>query len=219
LTYIDIHTHTYKQDADIIQVLNVFPDEQDKFRLSAYFSVGLHPWHIQSETWESMCNNIALSALHANALALGEAGLDKTIAVPYHLQHLVFEKHIALAEELRKALIIHCVRSYSEMLSYRKKSNQSIPWIFHWYNADEQIAAELIRKNCYLSFGHMLFNENSKAFRVFKTLNPEYVFFETDDAGYSIAEIYERAAVIRKLPLDSLKAQIWNNFNRCFNIC
>jgi TatD DNase family protein len=218
MTYIDIHTHTYYYDPETTQVLNTFPDEQEKLRLPVFCSVGLHPWHIQPENWESLVNKVAIASMNKNVIAIGETGLDKTISVPYDTQKLVFEKHLTLAEEQQKALIIHCVRSYSEILSYRKKSNLLIPWIFHWYNADEQIASELIRKNCYLSFGHMLFNENSKAFRAFKTLNPGYIFFETDDAGYSIIEIYKRAAVLMKLPLDNLKAQIRNNFNRCFNI-
>ena len=218
MSYIDIHTHTYYDDPKTTLVLNTFPDEQEKLRLPVFCSIGLHPWHIQPENWESLVNKVALAAVHKNVIAIGETGLDKTISVPYDIQKLVFEKHLTLAEEQQKALIIHCVRSYSEILLYRKKSNQLIPWIFHWFNADEQTASELIRKNCYLSFGHMLFNEKSKAFRVFKTLNPEFIFFETDDAGYSIAEVYKHAAILRKLALDNLKAQIQTNFNRCFKI-
>jgi len=104
------------------------------------------------------------------------------------------------------------------MLSHRKKSDQKIPWIFHWFNADIQIARELIRKNCYLSFGHMLFNEQSRAFQVFRELPPDRIFFETDDAGYSIQEVYERGSSMLNIQITDLKARIMDNFADCFHI-
>jgi TatD DNase family protein len=159
-------------------------------------------------------------AAHPGVIAIGETGLDKASGTPYDIQLPVFEKQMKIAGSLGKALIIHCVRSYSEMLFYRKKSDQSLPWIFHWFNADEQTAAELIRKNCYLSFGHMLFREQSRAYRTFASMAPDHLFFETDDAGYTIRQIYERAAAIRNISVEELKAQIIDNFDRCFKgIC
>jgi TatD DNase family protein len=104
------------------------------------------------------------------------------------------------------------------MLAIRKKSDQSIPWIFHWFNSDESIAYELIRKNCFLSFGHMLFKEKSKAFRAFRKVPEDQLFLETDDAGYSIQEIYSMAASLRNCDLNGLRNQIIHNFDRCFRL-
>ncbi len=218
MNYIDIHTHTHYQDPETTLVLNVFPGEQEKLELPVFLSVGLHPWHVHAGSWEKQVAGIPKSALRNNVLALGEAGLDKTVSNPYDIQHLAFAAQVVLAESIRKPMIIHCVRSYSELLAYRKKSDQSLPWIFHWFNADEQTAAELIRKNCYLSFGHMLFREQSKACRVFKSVAPDRIFFETDDAGFTIGEIYARAAGLRKITMDDLKIQISDNFDRCFQL-
>jgi TatD DNase family protein len=219
LNYIDIHTHNYYQDPGSTLVLNVFPYEQDKFELPAFFSVGLHPWHVQENDWEIQVEKVKNSVLNNHkVLAIGEAGLDKSVANPFDLQQLAFTAQLAIAESLKKPLIIHCVRSYGELLAFRKKSDQSVPWIFHWFNADEQIARELIRKNCYLSFGHMLFNDHSKAFGVFKIVTLDHVFFETDDAGYTISEVYAKAAEIRNIAVADLKTQIINNFGRCFQL-
>jgi TatD DNase family protein len=63
-----------------------------------------------------------------------------------------------------------------------------------------------------------LFRENSKAYEVFKSIPAENIFLETDDAGYSIQEIYEQASLVRKIPVDALKLQILDNFARCFKI-
>jgi len=199
-------------------VLNVFPDEQEKLDLPAYFSVGLHPWYVHESTWEEQLEKVRASVSDKMVIAVGETGLDKKVAIDYALQWKAFSAQLDISAGLKKPLIVHCVRSYSEMLAIRKKSDLSIPWIFHWFNADEQIARELIRKNCYLSFGHMLFNEQSKAYRIFQHMPPGHVFFETDDAGYTIREIYERAANIRKMQSGELKNTILDNFNRCFQV-
>jgi len=219
LNYIDIHTHTYYQDPETTLILNVFPEEQDKLELPVFLSIGLHPWHVHEKTWEKQVERVKNAALNNNrVLAVGEAGLDKVVNDSYTTQYLAFTTQLTIAESLKKPLIIHCVRSYSELLALRKKSDQLVPWIFHWFNADEQIAGELIRKNCYLSFGHMLFTEQSKALRVFKIISPDHVFLETDDSGYTIREVYARAANIKNIKVTDLKTQILDNFGRCFQI-
>jgi TatD DNase family protein len=219
MNYIDIHTHTYYQDPETTLLLNAFPEEQNKWELPVYVSVGLHPWHVQEDSWQKQVERVENAvALHKNILAVGEAGLDKVVSISYNIQQKAFAAQLSVAESAGKPMIIHCVRAYSELLSLRKRSDQSIPWIFHWFNADEQIAHELIRKNCYLSFGHMLFNDRSKAFMVYKTLSPDRLFFETDDAGYTIEEVYAKAAEIRNLSVSDLKNQIINNFERCFQL-
>jgi TatD DNase family protein len=218
LQYINIHTHTYITEPGTIQLLNVFPGEKEKLRLPCYYSVGLHPWYVKEDTWKHEVKIVRSASSLPSVLAIGETGLDKTVNVPMQAQQAAFEEQLHLAETLRKAVVIHCVRSYSEILAIRKKSDQSIPWIFHWFNANEQTARELIRKNCFLSFGHMLFNEQSKAYLVFKNMPAEYIFLETDDAGYSIQQVYEQAALIRNIHPDALKSRILDNFARCFKI-
>jgi TatD DNase family protein len=197
-------------------LLNVFPGEDDKFRHPCFFSVGLHPWYVNSGSMEKHLGWVEQQADNPQVLAIGEAGFDKTIDVPWKDQEHAFERQLALAEKFCKPLILHCVRSYNELMNYRNQSNQKIPWIFHWFNASAEIAHELLRKNCYLSFGHLLFNETSKAFRVFPEIPVSSVFFETDDASFNIQEISNRAAFLKGLSLFSLMGQIHSNFKTCF---
>jgi TatD DNase family protein len=218
MNYIDIHTHTYYQAPETSIILNLFPEDGEKLELPVYFSVGLHPWFVKEETWKEKLEKIRTLAIHEKTLAIGEAGLDKITDSSFETQIKAFHEQITIAEDLRKPLIIHCVRSYSELLGIRKKSDKSVPWILHWYSGDEHIARELIRKNCFLSFGHMLYKEESKAFRVYQNLPLNQVFFETDDAGFTIEEIYSKASLIRKISESDLKTQIMDNFNRCFQL-
>ena len=125
--------------------------------------------------------------------------LIKSPTVRLKQQIEAFHEQIAIAESLRKPLIIHCVRAYSELLAFRKKSDQSIPWIFHWFNADEQIARELIEKTAYLSFGHMLFKEQSKAYQGISKSATRIAYFSKPMMQVYHREIYAKAAQIRKI--------------------
>jgi TatD DNase family protein len=216
--FINIHSHTYNPEPETTLLLNVFPHEMEKLQFPCFFSVGLHPWHVKEDTLDNELEMVRSSSSLPAVLAIGETGLDKAVSVPFPVQQAAFEEQLRIAESARKAVVIHCVRSYSEILSYRKNSDQSIPWIFHWFNSNEQTARELIRKNCFLSFGHMLFKEQSKAYTVFKNIPAEYMFLETDDAGCTIHQVYDQAALIRNIRPDELKSQILNNFARCFKI-
>jgi TatD DNase family protein len=217
LDYIDIHAHTYYTAPDTRVLLNVFPHQTENLNLPCSKSVGLHPWHLSETTYTNQLKTVEHLSKLADVIAIGETGLDKAIAVNYDLQKEVFSYHLTIAASCNKPVVIHCVRAYSEMLAYRKSFDPKIPWIFHWFNADISIALQLIKKNCYLSFGHMLFNQRSKAYGVFQQIPPENLFFETDDAGYSIQDVYARAATLRNMVVMDLQKQIINNFARCFH--
>ena len=214
--YIDIHVHNHYQEDKVILLLNLFPGDTDKINPDGYYSIGLHPWYVNKATLTGDLDDIIKATAASNVLAIGEIGLDKKIDVPYIDQLQAFEKQLEIAEKLNKPVIIHCVKAYDDILSIRKKSNLSIPWIIHWFNASEQIAAELIKNNCYLSFGKMLFKENSRAYRVFEDIPINKVFFETDDTGISILQVYQKAAQIRNVSLFALKKHIKRNFKNCF---
>ena len=216
--YIDIHSHTYYPNDNTTVLLNVLPGEDDKFTHPCFFSAGVHPWYVNSSSIEKHLEWVERQADNPQVLAIGEIGFDKTLDVPWEVQEYAFERQLALAEKLNKPVILHCVRAYNELIVYRNRANQKIPWIFHWFNASAEIARELIRKNCYLSFGHLLFYETSKAFGVFPEIPAGSVFLETDDTSFTIMEISDRAAFLKGLPLNNLMRQIHDNFNTCFGI-
>jgi len=218
MKYIDIHTHTYYKNDDVVILQNVFPTQGDQLGREAYFSIGLHPWHVENSNVEKELGWVSENSLRKDVIAIGETGLDKAITCPWEDQLNVFLKQLAIAQEIRKPLIVHCVRSYSEILEYRKKSDMTIPWIFHWFSGSPQTAEQLTRKNCYLSFGHMLFNDRSKAYSSFVSLHPSRIFFETDDAGYNIFEVYEKAAQIKKMKTEDFVNIVSSNFAQCFNL-
>lgn len=216
--YIDIHRHSADKDKADIVLRNLFHNQVDEIENHQYVSVGLHPWHIKPLNYINDLKRIEHVLNKVSVIAIGETGLDKTIKIGFDIQREIFEEHLKWSEKLRKPLIIHCVRTYNEMLEYRKHTDQSIPWIFHWFNASKEIGMDLINKGCYLSFGHILFKGNSKAFKAFREIPVDRIFLETDDAQYSIVDIYEQASNILLIKLEDLKKQVLSNFRTCFKI-
>ena len=214
--YIDIHAHNNYQEENTALLLNVFPQDVQVLNKKGFYSVGLHPWYVNKNTISKDISIVKTASENPHVIAIGEIGLDKKTDISYYDQLQAFEQQLAIAEDLKKPVIIHCVKAYDDILSIRKKSNRSIPWIFHWFNSSEQIAGEILKYNGYLSFGIMLFKENSKAFKVFQQMPLNKVFLETDDLDISILQAYEKAAKRRNIPLEDLTDQILSNFKTCF---
>ncbi|MBN2486497.1 MAG: TatD family hydrolase [Bacteroidales bacterium] len=214
--YIDIHRHSSDSgDADVV-LRNVFHNEHGRVLSENYCSVGLHPWHINRASLVRDLGLVGKMALQSNVLAIGETGLDKAVDIDIETQREAFRAQAEIAKMANKPLIIHCVKAYDELLSLRKNSRHKQPWIFHWFNAAPQTAFDLIAKGCYLSFGITLFKEEGKAFKSFGQIPLDRVFFETDDVGLSIKEVYEKAAFLRNITMDKLMGQIKLNFKNCF---
>ena len=214
--YIDIHTHSVYKEKDVLIIQNLFPDEVYNISKNNFYSVGLHPWYVKKESLPADILAIKEVCPAKNVIAIGEAGIDKLKEIPVELQIEAFNKQIELSIWYKKPMVIHCVKAYNELLEIRNKSGTKIPWIIHWFNASYEIAQELIRKNCYLSYGIMLFKNNSKAYEAYVKLPLENLFFETDDAGYSIRQVYSKAAKLKNKSVEELQSQIISNFKTCF---
>lgn len=215
--YIDIHTHRQNKESALqIRNLQVHELHTLSFLDFDWYCFGLHPWEVTPELMEDQLKELEKHTTDERLLAIGEAGLDKHTGADLEIQTQAFLQQIALAEKLRKPMVIHCVKAYNELMQIRKKSDLSLPWIIHGFNANWAIAEQLIELNCYLSFGEMLFQPNSKATECILSVNPDRLFFETDESRFSIEDIYEQAAKLLLLPTEILKAQVQDNFATCF---
>ena len=88
--------------------------------------------------------------------------------------------------------------------------------IIHRYSGNKTIADQLLKYNCYLSFGHELFNTKSKTASIFKNILNTNILLETDDSDLSVFEIYQKAAELKKINIEDLKVIINKNFTKCF---
>jgi len=215
---IDIHRHAKDTGAADRVVRNLFHNLASEIEEGGLYSVGLHPWHVDENTIQEDLKMVEEVASHPQVIAIGEAGLDKTIKTSLETQSFAFYAQVDIARKFEKPLIVHCVRAYNEVLTLKINAKIKQPWIIHWFNANRQMGEQLTEKGFYLSFGHMLFNDRSKAYHAFPNLPIEKLFFETDDSGYSIDEVYEKAAFLKGIEQEALQEQIALNFKHCFGL-
>lgn len=204
---LDIHTHHLPPVAGQA-ILNVAPTNFMP-QPGQYYSVGFHPWHLSpnaSENWE-LFNEVAA---HPQVLAIGEAGLDKVNGTPFSLQEKAFERQLVVALLVQKPLVIHCVRSYNEIMEFKKSFNPDNPWIIHGFRGKKELAKQLLDHGFYLSYG---FNYQEDALRATPL---DRLLLETDDDLTDIHTLYNRVATHLSLSTSDLTRNIQHNVTHLF---
>jgi len=217
IPYIDVHTHHSLQVDGVISVLNCFPEQLiDSNHSGRPVSIGLHPWHAGNENTDTLLDLVRKWAEKEHVLAIGEIGLDRVCSTPLTIQEKYFLQQIEIAERLNKAIVIHCVRSFPELLVIKKRTKASTPWLIHGFRGNKHIAESLLNQNCFLSFGEaLLFDQKLQV--LFKTIPLNHIFLETDESKHSIIEIYQKAAELKEVQVLSLKRSLLNNYKAVFN--
>ena len=207
---VDIHTHRRPQVPGTA-IVNCFP-ESFVPQTEGWYSVGIHPWYIASFAASLNDSKARFEELldHPQVLAVGEAGLDKLAEAPLTLQIEVFEYQARLAEEADKPLIIHLVKAVDELLKLKQKIRPVKPWIIHGFRGKAALAEEYLRHGFHLSFGERYQEE---ALRIVPS---DRLFLETDESMTSIDTLYERAAMIRKIPSGELRETVRKNVEEIF---
>ena len=191
---LDFHTHN-QQATDAL--ISVMPEEFDP-QPGKFYSVGIHPWHSQEVT-PSVLNALETAAQHPQVLAIGETGLDALRGASLEAQMELFRKHIALAEQLGKALIIHMVRTSQQVLKAWHESQRLVPWIIHGIRGNPRVAQPLIDAGFYLSFGSR-FNPATVAATPLDRL-----LIETDDdADITIHDVAQAIAQAHGITIQEL---------------
>lgn len=182
-----------------------------------YFSIGIHPWQINSSNASGLLQGLSQKMAHPKAIALGEAGLDKLKGGRIDEQIAVFKVQAEMAASMKLPLIVHSVLSMNEVLQLKKamKTTQNY-WIIHGFNGSIEMAFQMMQHGICFSFGKHLIDQRTKAAKTIRQIPLEYIFFETDDAEISIELVYQYAANLLTLPIATLKKQIAQNFSTIF---
>ena len=205
--YINIHTH--RRTGCGIEVVSAmagcgeFPPPP--------FSIGVHPWQLVD------LNEAGLAeALHeigaAPAWAIGETGLDYAIEADRDRQADVFSAQLRIAVERRLPVVLHCVRAFEPTMDIL--TAYTLPAvIFHGFIGSLEQAARVVRSGYYISLGERSLS-SPKTVEALRSIPLENLFFETDNAQVSIAEIYSRAGEILAMPVPELVTQLHENYER-----
>lgn len=211
IPYINIHTHHLSKDNGVFLFNNRFGFDTELY-LEKYFSIGIHPWDVNLEVSILELEKIIQ---HENCLAIGECGLDKVIDIDLEIQKKVFISQLDLAVKYKKPVIIHCVKTFDELIEICKPYHTKIPMIIHGFNKSSQLAKQLIDKGFHISLHHLI---RSKLEFDFSVIPTEKLFLETDNNdSIAIEEVYENAAKCFGLTIDDLKEKIYTNFTILFS--
>ncbi len=199
--FFDFHHHDAGKNLGIYNLkFNEIPPEN-------CFSAGIHPDAV-ADDFEEKLNWLRDISAHKNCVAIGECGLDGLIDVDEKLQQKAFLAQIEIANSVKKPLIIHCVKRFSQLLKFRKMSK--VPMIVHGFNKRKTIGDDLLKNGLCLSFGKsVLYNVNLQDF--VKHLPIEKLFLETDSADFEIKELYQKVADLKNMRLEDLSEKIKNN--------
>lgn len=220
ILYLNIHKHGPDQKEDEIAVKSVFAhDIHNIMELhKGLVSIGLHPWHAGGKNADEQLIILEEFASFENVIAIGEIGLDRNAAVPLEIQMKIFIRQLEIAQSVEKPVIIHCVKTHSDIISILKTEQFKEKVIFHGFNQNIQIVEQILKNGFYLSFGQTLMNNKSNASKLFCDIPDERFFLETDEAEIDIKEIYKTAAHLKNTTVAKIKKSVSNNFAFCFNL-
>jgi TatD DNase family protein len=224
--FVDVHTHRRNTSAGVISVSNFSQKDFENSNFtegSILASVGLHPWFLTKENFQNDFEKISQFVKNQHIMSIGECGLDKLKGEDLAFQMAVFEAHIRLAETVSKPVVIHCVRSFGEVVAVKKRLKPTVPLIIHGYNKNEKVLAELLRHDFFISIGASILSKkqgNTEGYsfaEMVQKIPLDHLFFETDDAeNVEISAIYEAAAEMLNLELNTLKSIVYDNLRNVF---
>ena len=207
----NIHTHQFSNRVDVVELVNQYPNEVDTSLPN--FTIGIHPWYIDFENLEHDLQIIEHTLQHRNCKALWECGLDKRIETPLEDQISVFKQQLLLAEKHKKAVILHCVSAYQEVIEIKMQLKITVPMIIHGFSKNIQVAQSLYKNGFYLSFGKYLLR-NPELLNVLKQIPTEFLFLETDMIEETIDQVYAKAQSVLETDVEKL---IEHNYIKVFN--
>ncbi len=211
----NVHTHkiasAIESGYDVKCILNTYPEdfEQKKqMHPDAWFSCGIHPWF--SDKSDELFVLLKKNAEDCNVIAIGEIGLDKLQGPDIAKQIVVFRKQIELAIEVRKPIIIHCVKAWDEMIALYKEYKGAVPWILHGYRGNPEQTKQLCKLGFKFSLGEK-FNKES-----IKYIPLDSIFCETDASSVTICKVYENISTEIGLNLNHFAILAAGNIKKTF---
>ncbi len=191
--------------------------------------LGIHPWFADSAGagWEERL----MALLERIPAGIGETGLDKSCRADFAGQQRIFQTQLRMAAELRRPLVIHCVKAWGRLLEMLEQSAAPLPPVMiHSFGGSAETLQRLLRLGCFISFSARV-TTDSRLHPCLLQTPLARLLLETDapakpgrqlspgshdqkiiyDEPAAIAKLYELAATMRGMALDEFRQEIWKN--------
>jgi TatD DNase family protein len=204
-TLVDSHAHLdakpYRTDLDevikraadngVAQILTVGCDlESSRASVdlairypNVYASVGIHPHDAVTADDRAMAELARMIEAVDKVVAVGETGLDfYRDRSPRDQQEEAFRRHIRLARETGKPLIIHDRDAHAEVVRVMQEENAAAAGgVLHCFSGDLEMARTCAAMGFYISFaGPLTYPKNDALRDIAKALPVDLMLVETD---------------------------------------
>jgi TatD DNase family protein len=126
---------------------------------------GVHPWYVHQagEDWETKLREY----LWLHPSAVGECGIDRWIEPRDEaLQERIFRRHLQIAAELKRPIMVHCLRAWSWLMEILA-SAEELPerMLLHSYGGPVEMIEPLARYGAWFSFSGSIFEPKRQKLR------------------------------------------------------
>ena len=206
---LDFHTHRLDATGALIAVDPRRFDPQP----GKWYSVGFHPWDNVENLTNSNFDLLEQCARHPQVLAVGETGMDRLRGADLMKQEAAFVRHLQLARELGKPVVVHNVRATREILDARHRAGlDDITLVIHGIRGNAHVARTLLDAGCYLSFGLRF---NAKALQATPA---DRLLIETDDSDTPITDVATQVARTLTLTATEIMRLVTSNARMLLNL-
>ena len=147
-----------------------------------FATVAIHPNEAHAadeQAWAA----IAALAREAEVVGVGETGLDhyRTSSEGWLQQEESFRRHIAIAKETGKALVIHDRDAHEDVLRVLDAEGAPEQVVFHCFSGDADFARRCVERGYVLSFAGNVTFKNAQDLRDAAAVTPlDHMLVETD---------------------------------------
>lgn len=182
--------------------------------------LGLHPWNMNDIKvgWDMRLMRVLSQYPHC---MVGEIGLDKT-RPNYDEKIDVFTRCLDIAANMHRAVHIHCVHAWGDMLEILTRlSNLPPVMVFHAFSASVEIMQRLLKLKSRVYFSYSESVCDARRHNLINTVRcapMDNILIESDGAMSASRDVLRhvalRIATIKNMPIESLLDTIYNNAQR-----
>ena len=213
--------------------------ELARTRPALVVGVGLHPNEAPRiftqegpAALESAYESIAQMAQEDLVRAVGETGLDyfRTETELRSIQQESFRRHIDIAKQVGKTLVIHDRESHQDVIDILMSQGAPDRVVFHCFSGDAAMARFCAEQGWYMSFAGVVTFKNAQELREAAAIVPDaLILVETDapyltpvphrgkaNASYLMPHTVRTLAQVRGVEEEQMASLLWANAQRAF---
>ncbi|GAA3712187.1 TatD family hydrolase [Oceanisphaera sediminis] len=195
-----------------------------------YHALGLHPWWVAdaSAGWQKKLEQ-ALDRADARCVALGEMGLDGTLALSATEQEAALNAQLRLARERALPVILHSHKTHDQLLKWLRRT-PPVGGVLHGFSGSLQQAEAFWKLGIHLGIGGTItYPRASKTRKTIAAMPVEALVLETDApdmplCGFQgqpnhpaqLPRVLSALAGLRRQDQTTLAGQLEDNVNRLF---